>query len=153
MKGLILSGGTGTRLYPLTYTSAKQLIPVANKPVLFRVIESIRDAGISEIGIVVGDTAAEIRGAVGQGEQFGVEITYIEQRVDIVAHCVFGRDASCRGVWLVQITALSEICHDVADGRGRETSTVMFGNRARSNRLGGRYIVGDQYLQYVAVAC
>ena len=79
MKALVLSGGRATRLRPITHTSAKQLVPVANKPILFYAIEAIRDAGIDEIGIIVGHTAEEVMAAVGNGDRWGVKITYIPQ--------------------------------------------------------------------------
>src|SRR3954447_20664562 len=80
LKGLILSGGKGTRLRPITHTSAKQLVPVANKPVLFYGLEAMADAGISEVGIIIApEPGDEIRAAAGDGTAFGLQITYIEQ--------------------------------------------------------------------------
>ncbi len=89
MKALVLSGGAGTRLRPITYTSPKQLVPIANKPVLFYGLEAIADAGITEVGIIVGDTEKDIREAVGDGSKFGIDVTYIRQEAPLgLAHAV-----------------------------------------------------------------
>src|SRR5271167_4431895 len=89
MKALVLAGGSGSRLRPITHTSAKQLVPVANKPVLFYGLEAIRDAGVTDVGIIVGDTAKEIEAAVGDGSALGIDVTYIPQSAPLgLAHCV-----------------------------------------------------------------
>jgi glucose-1-phosphate thymidylyltransferase len=89
MKALVLAGGSGTRLRPITHTSAKQLVPVANKPILFYGLEQIRAAGVTEVGIIVGDTHAEIEAAVGDGAALGIRPTYIRQDEPLgLAHAV-----------------------------------------------------------------
>ena len=89
MKALIPSGGAGTRLRPITHTSAKQLVPIANKPILFYGLEALAAAGIREVGLVVGDTADEIREAVGDGAAWGLDVAYIPQEAPLgLAHTV-----------------------------------------------------------------
>lgn len=89
LRALVLAGGKGTRLRPITFTSAKQLIPVANRPILFYGLQAIAEAGIREVGMIVGDTAAEIETAVGDGSRWGLSITYIPQPAPLgLAHAV-----------------------------------------------------------------
>lgn len=89
MKGLILAGGSGTRLRPITHTGAKQLVPVANTPILFYGLQHMADAGIEQVGMIVGDTADEIRAAVGDGSRWGLQVTYLPQEAPLgLAHAV-----------------------------------------------------------------
>jgi glucose-1-phosphate thymidylyltransferase len=89
MKALILAGGAGTRLRPITHTNAKQLVPVANKPILYYGLEAMAEAGIKQVGMIVGDTAGEVMAAVGDGSQWSLEVTYLRQEAPLgLAHCV-----------------------------------------------------------------
>src|SRR6058998_2315675 len=98
LKGLVLSGGKGTRLRPITHTSAKQLVPIGNKPILFYGLGAIHDAGITDIGMVVGDTRKDIEDAVGDGSAFGAKVTYIQQEAPLgLVHAVLVSEDYLRG--------------------------------------------------------
>ena len=98
MRALVLSGGEGSRLRPLTHTSAKQLIPVAGEPILFHGLAAIRDAGLTDVGIVVGHTGDEVREAVGDGSRWGLHVTYIQQDAPLgIAHAVLTAASFVRG--------------------------------------------------------
>jgi glucose-1-phosphate thymidylyltransferase len=105
MKALMLAGGHGTRLRPITHTQSKQLIPVANKPILFYGLEALADAGIREVIVVVGETEGEIRGAVGDGSDWGLEVTYVRQDAPLgLAHAVLtAREHLSEGPFLMYL--------------------------------------------------
>jgi len=98
MRALILAGGEGSRLRPITHTQAKQLIPIANQPILFHALEHFREAGIREVGIVTSSTAAEIEAAVGDGSAWDLAVTYIPQEAPLgLAHAVKISEPFLRG--------------------------------------------------------
>src|SRR6266542_2725282 len=123
LRGLILSGGAGTRLRPITHTSAKQLVPVANKPVLFYGIEALVEAGVEEIGIVIApETGDEIAAAVGDGSRFGARITYIRQDEPLgLAHAVLTAEEYLQGgpfVMYLGDNLLRDGITDLGSGKG-----------------------------------
>ena len=94
MRALVLSGGEGSRLRPITSTNAKQLIPVAGTPILFQALEAIAAAGITQVGIVIGATGDEVRAAVGDGSRWGIDVTFIPQEAPLgIAHAVMTAEA------------------------------------------------------------
>jgi glucose-1-phosphate thymidylyltransferase len=98
MRALVLAGGEGSRLRPLTHTQAKQLIPIAGQPILFHALDAIAEAGIREVGVVLGQTGPEVRAAVGDGTAWNLQITYIEQEAPLgIAHAVMTAAGFVRG--------------------------------------------------------
>jgi glucose-1-phosphate thymidylyltransferase len=98
MRALVLAGGEGSRLRPLTHTQAKQLIPIAGQPILFHALDAVAEAGIRDVGIVLGQTGPEVRAAVGDGSRWGIDVTYIEQEAPLgIAHAVMTASDFVRG--------------------------------------------------------
>jgi glucose-1-phosphate thymidylyltransferase len=155
MKALILSGGRGTRLRPITHTSAKQLVPVANKPILFYAIEAIRDAGITDIGIIVGDTHSEIEAAVGDGSQWDVKVTYIPQDAPSgLAHAVKiaqpflkeDRFVMFLGDNLIR-DGITQLVHDF--GESEANSQILLAHVPNPQEFGVAELDGDRVLRLV----
>lgn len=155
MKGLILSGGRGTRLRPITHTSAKQLLPVANRPILFYAVDALREAGITEIGIVVGHTADEIREAVGDGSRLGVRVTYLPQEAPLgLAHAVgISRDFMDGDRFVVYLgdnLIADGITRFVDDFRAREPDVMILLARVpEPQRFGVAEVDGDRVVALV----
>ncbi len=155
MRALVLSGGEGSRLRPLTHTSAKQLIPVANTPILFHVLRGIREAGITETGIVVGQTAEDVRAAVGDGSAFGMRVTYIEQDAPRgLAHAVLTARDFVKGEPFVMYLGDNLLLEGIArfvEGfeRHRPDAQIFLARVPEPERFGVVALEGDRVVRLV----
>jgi len=153
LKGLVLSGGRGTRLRPITHTHAKQLIPVANKPVLFYGLEAIREAGITDIGIIVGDTFEEIHAEVGDGSHLGVSITYIHQKAPLgLAHAVMTAEEFLGGDSFVMYLGDNLIKDGIKDlvaefQEQRPNAQILLAKVPNPNHFGVAELDGDRVIR------
>lgn len=155
MKALVLSGGEGSRLRPLTHTNAKQLIPIANTPILFHVLRAIAEAGITEVGIVVGHTAEEVRAAVGDGSAFGLAVTYIPQEAPLgLAHAVLTAADFVRGGPFVMYLGDNVLLQPI-DGfvrefeRTRPDAQIFLARVPEPERFGVAVLDGDRVVRLV----
>ncbi len=155
MRALILSGGEGSRLRPITHTNAKQLIPVANTPILFHVLSAIRDAGITEVGIVVGQTAAEVKAAVHDGSAWGLDVTYIGQEAPLgLAHAVLAAADFVRGEPFVMYLGDNVLLEGIARFvRGFERhgpdAQIFLARVPEPERFGVAVLEGDRVVRLV----
>ncbi len=155
MRALILAGGEGSRLRPITHTNAKQLIPIAGAPILFHALEAIRDAGITEVGIVIGQTGDEIRTAVGDGSTWGLSVTYIPQEAPLgLAHAVMtARDFVAGQPFLMYLgdNVLLEGLRRFVDEfeRTRPDAQIFLARVPEPERFGVAVLDGDRVVRLV----
>jgi glucose-1-phosphate thymidylyltransferase len=155
MRALVLSGGAGSRLRPITHTNAKQLIPVANKPILFHALEDVAEAGITEVGIVVGHTEAEVRRAVGDGSAWGLRVTYLRQEAPLgLAHAVLvARDFLGGEPFVMYLgdNVLLEGIRRFVEGfeRHRPNAQIFLARVPEPERFGVAVLEGDRVVRLV----
>ncbi|MEW6059385.1 MAG: glucose-1-phosphate thymidylyltransferase [Actinomycetota bacterium] len=155
MRALVLAGGEGSRLRPITHTNAKQLIPIANKPILFSVLEDIRAAGIKDVGIVVGSTADEVRAVVGDGSAWDLSVEYIPQDEPLgLAHAVLTARDFVAGepfvLYLGDNVLLEGITRFVQEfDRHRPNAQIFLARVPEPERFGVAVLDGDRVVKLV----
>ncbi len=154
-KGLVLSGGRGGRLRPLTATQAKQLIPIANKPILFYGLEALAAAGVTDVGIVVGDTWREVQAAVGEGSRFGIRATYIRQEEPLgLAHAVLCAEEFLQGdrfvMYLGDNLILGGIAHLVQGfSHSQANAHILVARVSNPSQFGVAVVEGGRLIRLV----
>ena len=155
MRALVLAGGEGSRLRPLTHTQAKQLIPVAGQPILFHALDAIREAGITEVGIVIGHTGPEVRVAVGDGSRWDLHVTYLEQEAPLgLAHAVMTAADFVRGqpflMYLGDNVLLEGVTRFVREfERARPDAQILLTHVSEPEHFGVAVLEGERVVRLV----